>query len=125
MDGLNSGESPTGGDPKLLRQEAHTPVRSKASHVSSEAQDITRADADLVVEPSAKASTRRYEVSVTVVSPATQTEMSCGLAKVSVKVGAQDITRADVDLAVEPLAKADIGRYEAPMIMPSDCILTI
>ena len=115
MDGLNSGESPTGGDPKLLRQEAHTPVRSKASHVSSEAQDITRADADLVVEPSAKASTRRYEVPVTVVSPA----------KVSVKVGAQDITRADVNLAVEPLAKAGIGRYEAPMIMPSDCILTI
>ena len=109
MDGLNSGESPTGGDLKLLRQEAHTPVRSKASHVSSEAQDITRADVDLVVEPPTKANTRRYEAPVTVVSPATQTEISFGPAKVLVKVGAQDITRADVDLAVEPPVKAGTG----------------
>ena len=84
-------------------------MRSKASHVSSEAQDIMRVDANLVVEPPTKASTRRYEAPVTVVSPATQTEISFGPTKVSVKVGAQDIARADVNLAVEPPAKAGTG----------------
>nr|POF07549.1 isoform 2 of phosphatidylinositol-3-phosphatase myotubularin-1 [Quercus suber] len=34
---LEVGESPTGGDPKLLRQEAHAPVMSKASHFTSKA----------------------------------------------------------------------------------------
>ena len=48
---LEVGESPTGGDPILLRKEARAPVMSKASHATSKAQDITRADADLAVEP--------------------------------------------------------------------------
>ena len=34
---LQVGVSPTGEDPKLLTQEVHAPVRSNASHVSSEA----------------------------------------------------------------------------------------
>nr|POE88805.1 hypothetical protein CFP56_25251 [Quercus suber] len=50
---LEVGESPAGGDLKLLRQEAYTPVMSKASHVTFEALDITRADVDLAVEPPA------------------------------------------------------------------------
>nr|POE99703.1 hypothetical protein CFP56_36046 [Quercus suber]POE99705.1 hypothetical protein CFP56_36048 [Quercus suber] len=63
---LEVGESPTGGDSKLLRQEAHAPVMSKASHVTSEALDITRDDVDLAVEPSAppvKAGIGRHEAS--------------------------------------------------------------
>ena len=48
---LEVGESPTGGDLILLRKEARAPVMSKASHATSKAQDITRADADLAVEP--------------------------------------------------------------------------
>ena len=50
---LEVGESPTGGggDLILLRKEACAPVMSKASHATLKAQDITRADADLAVEP--------------------------------------------------------------------------
>ena len=87
---LEVGESPTGGDPTLLRQEAYAPVMSKASHDTSEAQDNTRVDVDLAVESSAppvKASTVRHEASMTTASSATQTEMNCGPTKASMKVG--------------------------------------
>ena len=44
---LEVGESLTMGDLRLLRQEAHASVMSKAPHEASKAQDITSADVDL------------------------------------------------------------------------------
>ena len=47
---MEVGESPTLEDLRLLIQEAHASVMSKAPHEASDAQDITSADVDLAEE---------------------------------------------------------------------------
>ena len=94
---LEVGESPTVGDLRLLRQEAHAQVMSKAPHETLEVQDITSANVDLVVEsptPLVKAGTARHQDGLLSNTTrhhdglqAIQTEMNRCLAKVSVMVG--------------------------------------
>ena len=94
---LEVGESPTVGDPRLLRLEAQAPVMSKVHQEASEAQDNSNAFVVQVEESSAplvKAGTARHQngsSSGTVRhqdgSPATQTDMDRRPAKVSAMVG--------------------------------------
>ena len=94
---LEVGESPTLGDPRLLRQEAQASVMSKVHHEASEAQDNTNAYVVQVVESSAppvKAGTVRHQDGLSSGtmrhqdgSPASQNDMDRCSVKVSTMVG--------------------------------------
>lgn len=111
---LEMGESPTSRDLIPLSQHAYALVMSKAPHEASVAQDITRAKLVLAEESPVlpeKADIARQQAPMTAACSATQTEMFCSPAKVSVFEGGSFPDQFHVGASPAKLDRAVIAPF--------------